>query len=74
MFSHCMSPLFQVVQEFYSGHLKKFSSPCFVLCFVVTHFADGVVRSSLFASVLVMRLTRLPESIIAFACTFLIVF
>ena len=46
---------------------KVFTS---LFCFVVIYFANGVVRSILFASVLVMRLTTLPESIIAFACTF----
>ena len=46
---------------------KNFNS---LFCFVVIHFADGVVRSILFASVLVIRLTTLPESILAFACTF----
>ena len=45
---------------------KVFNS---LLSFVENHFADGVVRSIRFASVFQMRLTTLPESIIAFACT-----
>ena len=41
-----------------------------LFCFVVIHFAVGVAQSILFASFFVMRLTTLPESVIAFACTF----
>ena len=49
------------------GSFEKVFNP--LLSFVVIHFADGEVRRIRFASVFVMRLTTLPESIFAFDCT-----
>ena len=67
----CQSLYFTIVASYISNLIGSFEKVFKSLfCFVVTHFADGVVRSILFSSVLVMRLTTLPESIIAFACVF----